>query len=374
MTEMIARASVRATFEGAPVRATNNKGPFRIVIVAATIHALLAISAVPARGQDEIPINSRWLGERVFITWACDYFQGTNMAVLVSREGLVIIDTGLSPTMVRRQRALIERELGRSDFRYLINTHTHNDHAFANEVFPEATVIAPEVGPAALQREIELIPELLERLHSSYASYREWAAETPPDSLEGIQAREGVAAFEVGIADLEAGIEPRFPSVTFSDRYTLDLGDLTLELYTFAGFHSDSDILILVPEERILFTGDVFWGGQLPLLSEEAIGNFPRVLNTWETILAVCPDLEILVPGHSDVPLTLDQFHGVHAYFSRLWSDVEAARQAAMPLVMFLLQNEFRTRYPEVADWRFIAREWNFHQHNLYLLWQLAGR
>ncbi len=31
-----------------------------------------------------------------------------------------------------------------------------------------------------------------------------------------------------------------------------------------SGFHSDSDILILIPEERMLLTGDVFWGGNLP--------------------------------------------------------------------------------------------------------------
>ena len=118
---------------------------------------LTLLFAAPAQTQDQIPINSKWLSDRVLVTWACDYFQGTNMVVVVIEQGLVIIDTGLSPTTVQRQRQLIETELGRSDFRYIINTHMHNDHAFANEVFPEATVVAHENSLAALEREVEVV-------------------------------------------------------------------------------------------------------------------------------------------------------------------------------------------------------------------------
>jgi len=335
--------------------------------------AASSLIATPARAQDQIPINSKWLSDRVLVTWACDYFQGTNMAVVVTGQGLLIIDTGLSPSTVRRQRDLVEQELGRSDFRYLVNTHLHNDHAFANEVFPEATVVAHGNGVAALEREVDQIPELLERVRRGRESYREWAAGTSPDSVEGRHAREGVAAFDVGIADLEAGIEPRYPTVTFDDHHTLRLGDVRLDLFAFTGFHSDSDILILIPEERMLFTGDVFWGGQLPMLGEVTADEFHRLIDNWETILETAPDLETIVPGHSDVPLTVDQFRGMYQYLSRLWTDVQAARDAGTPLVRFLIGHDFKQRYPEVADYNYIRREYNLHQHNIYVLWQLAG-
>jgi glyoxylase-like metal-dependent hydrolase (beta-lactamase superfamily II) len=337
------------------------------------IGALTTLSATTALGQEEIKLNTRRLSERVLLTWACDYFQGTNMGVIVTDQGLVVIDTGLSPTTVRRQRDLVERELGRSDFQYLINTHMHNDHAFANQVFPEATVVGPGNGADALRREVELIPELMERLRSSQESYGEWAAGTSPDSAEGRHAREGAAAFEVGIADLERGIEPRFPTATFDDRHTLDLGDLRIELFEFAGFHSDSDILILVPEERTLFTGDVFWGGQLPILRADAPEGFHRLMDHWRLILESSPDLQFVIPGHSDVPLTVDQFRNMYQYLSRLWADVQAAKETDTPLLRFLMQNVFAERYPEVADFNFIRRDYNLHQHNIYVLWSLAG-
>jgi glyoxylase-like metal-dependent hydrolase (beta-lactamase superfamily II) len=284
---------------------------------------------------------------------------------------LVVIDTGLSPTMVSGQRELVEEELGRSDFRFLINTHMHNDHAFANQVFPEATVVGPEGGEGSLRREIELMPELLERLKSGLDSYGEWAEETFPDSVDGKHAREAVAAFTVGIADLEAGIQPGFPTLTFKDRHTVHMGDLRLELFESQGLHSDSDIMILVPEERVLFTGDILWGGQLPLLRTETRAQFERLLHHWEAILGLSPDLETIIPGHSDVPLSVEQFRGMYLYLSRLWADVRAAREADTSLLRFMMGNVFSDRYPEVANFNFVRGDYNLHQHNIYVLWEL---
>jgi hypothetical protein len=90
--------------------------------------------------------------------------------------------------------------------------------------------------------------------------------------------------------------------------------------------------------------------------------------------LEMSPDLATIVPGHSDVPLTVDGFREMHEYLSRLWTDVQAARQADTPLVMFLMRNVFEERYPEVAEYTHIRRDYNLHQHNIYMLWQLAER
>jgi glyoxylase-like metal-dependent hydrolase (beta-lactamase superfamily II) len=342
-----------------------------VSILSALLFAL--IPAQPAQAQEEIPINLERLSDRVLVTWACDYFQGTNMAVIVTDDGLVVIDTGLSPSTVRRQRARVEEELGRNDFRFLINTHMHNDHAFANEVFPEATVVGPTAGNAALREEIERIPELVARLEMSRASYVEWAAEYSPDSADGRHAREGVAAFAIGMADLEAGIHPRYPTVTFEGHHTLPAGDLHLELFQFPGLHSESDVLILVPEEGMLFTGDVFWGGQLPILRIESREELERLLGNWKSILEMAPKLEHVVPGHSDVPLTVEEFGAMHDYFHRLWEDVSEAKANGKPLLRFMRETVFGQRYPEVADFNFVQQDYNLHQHNIYVLWGLAG-
>jgi glyoxylase-like metal-dependent hydrolase (beta-lactamase superfamily II) len=232
-------------------------------------------------------------------------------------------------------------------------------------------VVGPAGSVAALEREVSRIPELLGRLRESRASWTEWAAATRPDSAEGLLAREGVAAFGVGIADIEKGVHPRPPTDTFTARRTMEVGGIRLELFVFTGLHSDSDILILVPAEKLLFTGDVFWGGQLPVLRVGSEGEFRRMLEHWDAILALAPDVERVVPGHSDVPMTVEEFRAMHAYLSRLWSDVRSAREAGTGVLQFLLANVFAERYPEVAGIDPVRRGYNLHQHNIYTLWHL---
>ena len=338
-----------------------------------TILTLMLSPVTQVLGQDQIPLNTHRLSERILVTWRCDRFQGTNMTVIATSNGLVIVDTGLSPTMVRGQREMIERELGRSDFRYLINTHVHNDHAFGNEVFPEAIVVSSENGIAAMKKEVELIPDLMARLRNSNDSYLDFLTNGPPDSPDRVRAEEGVASFGIGIADLEAGIEPHYPTLTFTDHHSLDLGDITIELYEFNLFHSEADILILIPEERVLFTGDVFAGNNLPRVKADSAPDFPRLMETWKAILERCPDLETIVPGHSDLPVSVQDFRAMYDYLSELWGDILAAREAGTTLEAFLRNSFFTDRFPEIAHFRYLYRDFNFHQHNIYILWQLAG-
>ncbi|MFC1629513.1 hypothetical protein ACFL3H_10450, partial [Gemmatimonadota bacterium] len=49
-----------------------------------------------------------------------------------------------------------------------------------------------------------------------------------------------------------------FPTLTFDDRLTLDLGDLTLECIYFGDAASWGDVMVRVPEENLIWTGDVF--------------------------------------------------------------------------------------------------------------------
>ena len=85
---------------------------------------LALLYAHPARAQGQLEIYSRRLSDRVLLTWACHYFQGTNMAVVATDEGLVIIDTGLSPSTVRRQRNLIQRDsISRRSCRAILMFH-----------------------------------------------------------------------------------------------------------------------------------------------------------------------------------------------------------------------------------------------------------
>ncbi len=59
--------------------------------------------------------------------------------------------------------------------------------------------------------------------------------------------------------DLREGYDVVKPALTFKDKYTLDLGDLTLDLVYFGKGHSRSDIAIYVPQEKLLVSGAVVY-------------------------------------------------------------------------------------------------------------------
>ena len=66
---------------------------------------------------------------------------------LASSKGLIMIDTGIAPSRTAEYRKIIEREFGRSDFIYVINTHFHFDHTSGNQVFRDAVIIGHESTP-----------------------------------------------------------------------------------------------------------------------------------------------------------------------------------------------------------------------------------
>jgi len=74
-----------------------------------------------------------------------------NVVALATERGLVVIDTNSSPSIMREEREIIEKEFGRKDFRHVISTHHHYDHVQGNPVFPKTLIIAHEQCPAAMQ-------------------------------------------------------------------------------------------------------------------------------------------------------------------------------------------------------------------------------
>ena len=76
------------------------------------------------------------------------------------------------------------------------------------------------------------------------------------------------------ISELSAGIDYTPPTIAFADRMTLDMGDVNLQMIYFGkGGHSGSDIIILVPEEKLVVTGDLFLADSLGLAAGDRRGE-----------------------------------------------------------------------------------------------------
>ena len=100
---------------------------------AVLIIGIILISGLPALAQTEELelINSYRLSDRILIVGTGE-MQMDMVAAVNTEKGIVIIDSGMSTSLTAKHKAIIEKEFGRSDFKYVINTHHHDDHINGN--------------------------------------------------------------------------------------------------------------------------------------------------------------------------------------------------------------------------------------------------
>ncbi|HSQ34798.1 MAG TPA: MBL fold metallo-hydrolase, partial [Candidatus Binatia bacterium] len=105
--------------------------------------ALLFLNALLVRCASADPVRVERLSERVLMLTEDSSMENIVVAV-AAKKGIVVIDSTGSPATAAIFRQAIEKEFARNDFKYIINTHSHWDHAWGNQVFPEAMVIGHE--------------------------------------------------------------------------------------------------------------------------------------------------------------------------------------------------------------------------------------
>jgi glyoxylase-like metal-dependent hydrolase (beta-lactamase superfamily II) len=305
-----------------------------------------------------------------------------NVTAINTDRGIVVIDTTPSPADARQLRTLIEKEFGTDTIRYTINTHHHWDHFFGNQVFADSTIIAHEKAPEQMRG---LIPE------SGHVA--PWLKHDPVEprqvelaglevgSEKAVQLQNEIDWFLETYNVLENDFTATYPTLTFSDRLTLDMGDLTIDLYYYGAADTDNSILIHVPEEDTVISGDLYWfGGVFTEIEDTSALDINRWLETIDTILRDDKEVRWLIGGHKNVwpgtDLTLRR-----NYIERLWTSLGSAHTAGLTLdearsenssdkypelVQLRLQESIEAeRYP--ADWYPIAAQ---HADNIDVFWQ----
>lgn len=267
----------------------------------------LALSAAPiaAGPEREIPIEVRRLSDRVVVL-TDPTLGGNNVVALASTRGLVVVDTSGAPAIAARMRAEIEGAFGRRDFAVVVNTHEDFDHVSGNQVFTDATLVGHERCRAALEgfkaRSEAVIEDRVAWQRQHLAGTVQRLETMAPGSDEAIEARRSIARSEALIELMAEGVDFTPPVLTFSDRMSLDLGDLTVNLVFFGSAHSRSDTLVHVPEEGLLMTGDLF-SEAVPGFNVGEAQNLdvPRSLHLLDAVLAPDARVRRVILGHRDI-------------------------------------------------------------------------
>lgn len=199
-------------------------------------------------------------------------YHWANVGAAVTEAGIVLIDCPVRPSQSRHwQNAL--RPLSAKGIRYLIGTDYHVDHTTGiTFVDGDFTFIAPQ-----------RVFEELEKIRGNTRAARKTFVDTLNDMGEPEEA-ERVAT---------ANVPP--PQVCFDDHLTLHLAPLTFEIFRKGG-HTPACTCVLVPEERVLFSGDV-------MINEAGPGMRDASINDWIEALEWMEGLPVdhIVPGHGEV-------------------------------------------------------------------------
>ena len=214
---------------------------------------------------------------------------GSNNSMILTDEGIVLVDSPHKPTDAVEWRRQIE---ARGEVVYLINTDHHIDHTMGNFFLP-GTIVSHEQSRERLLTAAPTLPFMIRLL----------------ETLDP----EGVA--------LMAGYATRVPTITMTDRLTLHLGGVTLELSHLPG-HTPNSIMIYLPEQKVLFSGDLVYEAGLPSFQEALV--FPW-LESIRTILEM--DIRTIVPGHGDV-CTLAEAKAFHDQIAALVEVVRGRMRA----------------------------------------------
>lgn len=250
-----------------------------------------------ARAQTSAPIVSgahrfEKITEGIYYATTAGTMQvGANSPVIVADTEAIVIDSGTSPAA---GRALVQ-DIGvitSKPVKYVIDSHFHYDHLFGNQVFgPDVQIIGHD--------------HTRERLKVNTMAQYTFLTSVNPARVESLRQRSALETNPQQKATLERQLQSSLayleqvkevkqtpPNVTFDNTMTLVRGGRELHLMYLGRGHTDTDVVVFLPRERIVSTGDLmesvisYMGDSYP---EEWIATLEKL----KTL-----DFDTVLPGH----------------------------------------------------------------------------
>jgi cyclase len=224
------------------------------------------------------------LAPSVYASVFPEYDDLGNGGIIITEEGVVLIDTDVR-TVDRISDML--RGLTNQPVKFLINTHHAFDHSSANCLFAAQGVTI--IGSRSCREAMIAHGEL---------NFRRWTDRVP----------------EIGPILREKAITIAPPQLTFEHDMQLHLGGKTIELSHYGHAHSPGDSIIYLPEDQVLFAGDLLWVGFFPNVREADVPNQIKVV---DRILSL--PVRYYVPGHGSITADREEIVIMRNFMSTLY-------------------------------------------------------
>jgi glyoxylase-like metal-dependent hydrolase (beta-lactamase superfamily II) len=233
----------------------------------------------------------------------------SNAGLIADRGESMLVDTLFDLKLTREMLEAMRKTEPKATapIGSLVNTHSNGDHTFGNQLVAGAEIIASKACAE-------------EMIHEGGARrLAEMKRNATPSSAAGKFLAEIFAPF-----DFE-GIDVPMPTLTFEGELTRQVGDKTVRLIQVGPAHTRGDVLVYVPADRTIFTGDMLFINGHPIIWAGPVGNWIKACQ-----LMLDLEIETVVPGHG--PVT--DKRGVAAvknYFEEIEREARKRFEAGMP-------------------------------------------
>jgi glyoxylase-like metal-dependent hydrolase (beta-lactamase superfamily II) len=241
-----------------------------------------------------------------------------NTGIIIGDDGVMVIDTQATPDMaqdvIRRIREITDKPI-----KYVVLSHYHAvrvmgasayhaDHIIASQATHE---LIAERGQFDFDSEVGRFPRL----------------------FQGVESVPGLT----------------WPTLTFDSSMTLWMGKRRVELKHIGRGHTKGDIVVWLPEEKVLFSGDLVEFGATPYTGDAYLSDWPQTLANVRALGA-----EKLVPGRGDAlttPETVEAaISGTQEFLTQMFESVKQGRAAGKELNQIYTET-YQVLQPQFGHW-----------------------
>lgn len=234
----------------------------------------------------ENPFGKLQYGSLKKVTDRCYLFRNVvNSGVLITDEGVLVVDTQINAPMAARLIAAI-RTVTDAPIKYAVNTHYHWDHWAGNDVLREA-------GASIISG--DLTRDFMQRRNRRQRAFLKSRGFVMPDQ------------------------DPAFPDRTFENELTLKLGGIPIQILYLGQAETDDAMAVWLPTEKVLISGDTVMTGSFPILGQPVMSEGLSDDRAWIRTLNKMKNLgpEKIIPGHGSLAgvSDIDFFIGLQEHF-----------------------------------------------------------
>lgn len=251
----------------------------------------------------------------------------SNATVIEGDRDVLVVDSQVSPAGAWALREEL-KAITPKPIRWVVNSHYHFDHSHGNQIYgPEVEIIGHEFARQQI---------LAGKSMDSPA--REFYVGGIPATIKSLEARLAAATDDTTRATLQTqldvqrtflegtnAVRPTPPTLTLTQSMTLHRGAREIRLLFLGRGHTAGDIVVYLPKERIVATGDLLVEGT----SYMGDAYVPEWIQTIEALKAV--DFDTVLPGHGNAWTGKAKLDHWQAYLRDFWAQAQKFHAAGTP-------------------------------------------